>query len=185
MMEYLRNYLIFLRRKENENLKMKPSIFMLLVSLVGISIGFLLDYLLPHSYFTNMLRGVVSVATGAALFSFSYLCAVKLGNKKMAEDRFYQTMRERFSHKQRINFSIAIGAFAFGFILLSGDASLIFTLKSSLAFFVGLSLITFSRKNRSEFIKGIYEIPDVRDLEASKEKKAIVEKLKSSKTKKK
>lgn len=178
MMEYLRNYLIFLRKRENGDSKMKPSMFMLLVSTAGILIGILLDFIVPHGYFTNMLRGVVSVATGSALFSFSYLCAVKFSRGKVAKDRFYQSMRERFSHRQRINFSIAIGVIVASFILLSGSEGILFTLKTTLSIFVILSLIAFTRKNRSEFIKEIYEIPDVRDLDSKKHKKELIDKIK-------
>lgn len=177
-MEYLRSYLIFLRRKENEETKMKTSIVLLLTSLGGILLGFLLDLILPHQYFINMLRGVVSVIAGSALFSFGYLYVVKIGDKKISEDRYYQTLRERFSHKQRINFSIALSVIVISFILLSGSDGLAFTLKSTLSVTAILSLVAFSRKNRSEFIKEIYEIPDVRDLEAKKEKKAIIDKMK-------
>lgn len=180
MMEYLRNYLIFLRRRENMEVKMKPSLFMLLVSVSGIAIGFLLDYLLPHGYFTNMLRGVVSVATGSALFSFGYLSAVQISKERIAKDRFYQTMRERFSHKQRINFSIALSVIIASFILLSGGEGIMYTFKSTIAIAFIWTLVAFSRRNRNEFIKEIYEIPDVRDLKSKREKKEIIDKLKKN-----
>lgn len=165
-MEYFRRYLIFLRKHENLNeLKFKVSTMTLIASIVGIILGFLMDLLLPHGYFTNMFRGVLAVATGLTLFSFSYLASVKRTDKKISSDRFYKTARARFSHRQRVNFSIAVGSIVLAFVLLSNSEGLSFTLKAILAVFITLVLIAFSRQNRSEFIKDIHEIPDVRDLE--------------------
>lgn len=172
IMEYLRRYLIFLRRKENEdNLLMRISTVMLIASLVGILIGILMDWLIPHSYFPNMIRGVIAVVSGFTLFSYSYLAAVKFSSRRLDKDRYYKTMRERFSHRQRVNFSIAIGVLIVSFIMLSKGYGLTFTLKSIIAIYLTFVLVSFSRRNRNEFIKDIYEIPDIRDLEAEKIRK--------------
>lgn len=187
-MEYFRRYLIFLRRHENLNeMKFKVSTMTLIASIVGIILGFLMDWLLPHGYFTNMFRGMLAVASGFALFSFSYLEAVRRSDKKLSVDRFYKTTRARFSHKQRVNFSIAVGAIVAAFVLLSNAEGLSFTFKAILAIFITLVLIAFSRRNRSEFIKEIHEIPDIRDLEHQVDKRKSAEKRKkkaNDKTKK-
>lgn len=184
-MEYFRKYLITLRKYENLNqFSLKVSTMMLIASLVGILLGFLMDLFLPHEYFTNMLRGVIAVATGFTLFSFSYLFSVKRTHKKMSMDRFYKTARERFSHRQRVNFSIAVGTLTLAFIMLSSNSGLVFTLKSILAVFVGFILVAFCRRNRSEFIKGVHEIPDIRDLEKQKERREQAQ-IRQHKTKKK
>lgn len=175
-MEYFRKYLIYLRREENLQLyKLNVSTMMLIASLVGISLGFILDLLLPHNFLVNMIRGIIALLTGISLFSFSYLFTVKRTDQKLLKDRFYQTMRQRFSFRQRVNFSIVVGVFIASFILLGKNESLIFTFKSSIAVFVSIVLIAFCRRRRSEFIKGIYEIPDIRDLEDLKEKKKKAE----------
>lgn len=171
-MEYFRRYLIFLRRKENEdNLLMRMSTTMLIASLVGIFIGVIFDWLIPHSYFPNMIRGVIAVVSGFTLFSYSYLMAVKWSDKRIAKDRYYKPTRERFSHRQRVNFSIAVGVLIVLFIMLSKSYGLTFTLKSIVAVYLAFVLTAFSRRNRNEFIKDIYEIPDIRDLETAKRRK--------------
>lgn len=185
-MEYFRRYLVFLRRYENEGLyKMKVSTMALIASLVGIILGFLMDWLLPHGYFTNMFRGTLAVATGLILFSFSYLFAVDKANNKLVTDRYYKTVRERFSHRQRVNFSIAVGVLIASFILLSSADGLLFTLKAILAVFLIFTLIAFSRRNRSEFIKEIHEIPDIRDLETQRNRKMLAKERESKADKKK
>lgn len=178
-MEYLRRYLIFLRKTENDNpYKMKISTIALIVSLVGISLGLLMDLLLPHGYFTNMFRGSLAVATGFSLFSYSYLLSVKRTREKTIADSYYKTPRERFSYRQRVNFSIATGVLVSSFVMLSSNEGLSFTLKSILAIFIIFVLVTFSRRSRSEFIKDIHEIPDIRDLQKIKEEKGKAERRK-------
>lgn len=185
-MEYFRRYLIFIRKHENINdMKLKVSTMALIASLVGITLGFLMDWLLPHEYFSNMFRGIVSLITGFALFSFSYLISIKVSSKRLMEDRYYKTVRKRFSYRQRVNFSIAVGVLVASFILLSSSTGLSYTLKASLAIFIVFVLVAFSRRNRSEFIKQIHEIPDVRDLETNSKRKKAAQRRKEKDEKKK
>lgn len=185
-MEYFRRFLIALRREENDNnYKFKVSTMALMVSLFGIFAGILLDVLLPFSYFPNMLRGVIAVITGVALFIISYLKATDFSNKKMQKDRYYRKVRERLSFRQRVNFSIAIGILLALFIMLSSNEGVMFTFKSILVIFLTIVLVAFCRRSRSEFIKGIYEIPDIRDLEAEKEQNKKKAERRSKEQKKK
>lgn len=184
-MEYLRNYLIFLRKTENDNpYKMKISTMALIASLVGISLGFIMDLLFPHEYFTNMIRGAIAVASGFSMFSFGYLFSYKKSREKSLADSYYKSPRERFSYRQRVNFSIASGVLISSFVMLSSNEGLTFTLKSILAIFIIFSLITFSRRSRREFIKDIHEIPDIRDLQKVKEERNKAQRRKEKLTEK-
>ena len=165
MMETLRKYLISLRKFDNEGLFGNMTIFLLIISIIGILLGFTFDILLPINFFLNMLRGVVAIISGIALFSFGYLYTSKRSVERRRHDRYYQTVRERFSYRQRVNFSIALGSIASLFVLLGKPSSPLFTFKAILLISIAFTLIAFSRRLREEFIKDIHEIPDLRDLE--------------------
>lgn len=169
-MEYFRNYLIFIRKKENTySSKIKFSNQLLIISIVGVLLGIIIDISLGFSHIFNTFRGVIAIITGLSLFTFGYIKKNARDQKKMSEDRFYLRIRERFSHKQRVNISIAVGAIAAGVILLS-EFDLFYTFKSALFVFSIFTLIAFSRKRRSEFIKGINNLPDIRDIKKKKTK---------------
>lgn len=171
-MEYLRKYLIYVRKTENLNpYKMKLSIFTLFLGIFGIMIGVLLDAVLPFSYFPNTLRGIIALITGATMFTFSYLKAVSYSTKKVREDRYYQKTRERFSYRQRANLSIVLGMILTIYVFITAQEGLMFTFNSSFAVFSMLVLLSFARRRRSEFIKDVYEIPDTRDLEKETRRK--------------
>lgn len=165
MMEYFRAFLITLRKKENENSKVLFSTKLLIAGVIGVITGVILDILLPFNFILNMLRGVVANVSGVAMFSYGYILADKIGRNRLAKNRYYKTFRKRLSYRQRINVSIFLGAITAFFVLLSSKYTAAFTLKSSVAIFVALSLVTFSRKDRNEFLKNIYNIPDLKDVE--------------------
>lgn len=165
MMEYLRMVLITLRQKENESQKLKFSTKLLFVSIVGVLLGTILDKLVPFNFIFNMIRGIVANITGIAIFSFGYIQASKFSSNKLKTNKSYQTIRKRLSYKQRINVSIFLGSAMMIFILLSDKKDLIFTLKTSLSISLILTIISFSRRDRNEFIKSVYNVPDLRDLE--------------------
>ena len=170
MMEYFRNYLIFIRKKENtDSSKIKFSNQLLIISIVGVLLGILVDILLGFSHIFNSFRGIIAIITGVSLFTYGYIKKNARDQKKVSEDRFYLRIRERFSHKQRVNISIVIAAISAGVILLS-EFDLFYTFKSALFVFSILTLVAFSRKRRSEFIKGINNLPDIRDLKNKKTK---------------
>lgn len=183
MMEYFRKYLIFIRKKNN-TLKIKPNLAntLLIGSIIGVAAGVLLDVFLPFQFFLNMVRGIIANVVGVALFSYLYLLITKTRNERIKKDKYYKPIRKRFSYRQRVNISIVIGAAIALFILLSGKTTPIYTLKSIIAITAALLLVAFSRRDRDEFIKSIYDIPDVRDLEfmskKKEEKKSSVKKSK-------
>lgn len=165
-MEYFRKYLIMIRREDNKvDLKPALSIRLLIVSMFGVVIGVLLDVLLPFNFFTNMIRGLIANIVGLSSASYLFLMATKIRKERIKKDQYYKPIRKRFSYRQRVNFSIMIGGITSLFVLLSGKPSAIYTLKAAISIQVVLTLIAFSRRDRSEFLKNIYEIPDIRDLE--------------------
>lgn len=184
-MEYLRRYLIFARKSENRGLyKWKFSTIMLSLSIIGILIGFLLDYLLPFGYFPNMLRGIISLVTGFFLFTFGYLKMNSYTEMKVSKDELYQRMRERLSFKQRVNFSIVLGAITVAFLAI-GDLDNWYTFRSILSIFVAITLISFCRRRRSEFVKDVNEIPDFRDARQEHIKRTKIKEKEIEKAEKK
>lgn len=171
-MEYLRKYLIFIRKTENLNKhKMKLSVFSLLIGIIGLILGVAFDALLPFEYFSNMLRGAIALITGFAFFTFSYLKSIDYSKKKLLDDRYYQKVRERFSFRQRANLSIVLGMIVGIYVFVTAKEGLMFTFNSSLSIFFIFVLLAFSRRRRNEFIKDVFEIPDVRDLEKETKRK--------------
>lgn len=170
-MEYFRKYLILIRKYDNTEMKPLFIIRMLILVTLGIVGGILMDKFLPFNFFFNMIRGVFAVITGISSSSYALIISSRLRKNKYMQDRNYLPLRKTFSFRQRTNFSIIIGSFIFMFILLSNKANLIFTLKTSISIFLGIVLVAFARKDRNEFLKDIYNIPDIRDLEFSKNRK--------------
>lgn len=170
-MEYFRKYLIFIRRQDNTEMKPLFIIRMLILVVLGIIGGILMDKFLPFNFFYDMIRGIFAVMTGISSASYVLVISSRLRRNKYIQDRHYLPLRKRFSFRQRTNFSIIIGTFIFMFILLSNKANLAFTLKTSISILLSILLIAFARKDRNEFLKNIYNIPDIRDLEFSKNKK--------------
>lgn len=179
-MEYFRAFLIELRRRENEKKETQLlfSTKLLIIGIVGIIAGITLDLLLPFNFIFNMFRGVIANITGVATFSYSYILANKIGRDRLSKNQYYKTFRKRLSYRQRVNVSIFLGAITALFVLLSSQYAIVFTFKSSVAIFVALSLITFSRRDRNEFLKNIYDIPDLKDIEFLKKKSDKREKKK-------
>lgn len=167
-MPYFRRYLIALRRANNDGLFWNLPMFLGGLSVLAILLSILIDFLLPFNYFTNALKGFVAVGLGIMLFSSLYLFSSMSTEAKIENDRYYNPIRDRFSNKQRVNISIVIITIG-GFVLLVSDPkSPIFTLKSGLFITLTLVMIAFARKQREEFLKDIYEIPDYRDMKPKK-----------------
>lgn len=166
MMEYFRRYLVFIRKQDNKtNLRPAFAGRLLIISIISIIIGVLLDIFMPFNFFLNMIRGIIANVAGWSVASYVYLMAVRVRRHKIKLDKYYQPLRKRFSYTQRINISIMMGVFISIFILLSGNPSPIYTLKAAIFILIIILLVIFSRRDRSEFLKNIYNIPDVRDLE--------------------
>lgn len=184
-MEYLRMFLIMLRRRENTPSELRFSIQLLIASVVGIISGLVLDMILPFNFYTNTIRGVIAIITGVSIFSYGYLMANKFEEIKLVGNKYYKPMRKRFSFKQRANISILISTFSVLIILFTSKQDFIFTLKSTLAISIIIMAISFARRDRNEFIKDIYEIPDTRDLEfMSRRREKLKEKELENKNKK-
>lgn len=169
-MEYFRKYLILIRKYDNTEMKPLFIIRMLILTTLGITGGILMDKLFPFNFIFNMIRGIFAVMTGVSSASYALIISSRFRKNKYIQNRNYTPLRKKFSFRQRTNFSIIIGAFVFLFILLSNKSNLVFTLKTSISIFLMIILIAFARKDRNEFLKNIYEIPDIRDLEFSKRK---------------
>ncbi|GEM_PF-5187994 len=183
MMKYFRMFLIELRKRENEERKIPLSVILASSGVISLIIGFLLDKFIPFNFLTNIVRGIFANIAGATLFSFSYLMSIKFSRQRLLKDRYYKTFRKRLSHRQRTNLSIFLGILIAFFILLGGKYSLVFTFKSAFAIFAALVLIAFTRRNRDEFIKNVYNVPDLRDLETMQERHKKKEKKKKEKKK--
>lgn len=174
MMENIRKYLIYLRKQENkDNMKPAFAVRLVIIVLIGIIVGVLVDIFLPFMFFTNALRGIISLATGVSAASFVYLMEIKYKDKKMNEDRFYLPIRKRFSYRQRFNISVILGFIIVIFVLFVIKENFAYTLQSSIAIMLIFILIIFTRRYRDEFLKDIYEIPDTRDLEFMNKKKNV------------
>ena len=174
MMEYFRQFLVFLRKKDNEEMNPNFITRLAITACLSIGVGILIDVLLPFNFLLNGLRGFVANLTGFSTYSITYLISLRYKRKKKAEDRNYETVRKRFSYRQRLNISLIVGTISAWFVLMSNKENFSFTLTSALLIYILLIIIAFARRNRNEFIKGIYELPDTRDLEfmtSKKEKK--------------
>lgn len=169
-MEYFRNFLIYIRKTENINpYKYKLSTISIFIAVIVSILGYVLDSFLPFNFILNGLRGIFALVAGTGFFVFIYLKTVVISNKKLRENPSYQRVRERFSHRQRINFSIIISAIIM-LIVIIGELGPGYTLKSSLAVTGFISLIAFARSRRSEFIKEVNNIPDLRDVKEERKK---------------
>ena len=167
-MSHFRRYLIALKRAQNDGLFHDLKKMLAFLSLLSIGFSLFIDWLLPPSFLSNGLKGVISILGGASVFSSSFLFASLRTDRIMDSDRYYNPIRKRFSYRQRVNISIVSGVFALLVILLGSPDSPIYTLKSTLFVAFVLTLVAFSRKNRDEFIREIHEIPDVKDIETYK-----------------
>lgn len=186
MIEYLRRFLIAIRKESNRtDLKPTFEIRLIIGILIGAIIGATLDILIPYNFFLNMIRGIIANLVGFSMFSVAYVTNTKLRRAKIAKDQFYNPLRKRFSHKQRINLSILGGVVVVILVILGNKESPVYTLKASLAIASILILVTFSRAGRNEFIKNIYDLPDTKDLEfMTNRKNKQIEELNSLKDKK-
>lgn len=176
-MSYLRRYLIFLRRANNDGLFGNLKVALGLASLLLVLIGMILDFMFSSNLFLNGVKGLISILGGLSMFSFGYLYNSSKVEKILDSDRYYNPIRNRYSHKQRVNISTLVIS-VLSIILIIGDPeSAIYTLKSILFVFLLLTMIAFARKQREEFIKGIYEFPDLKDMETrvriNREKEAL------------
>lgn len=170
MMEYFRRFLLFLRRKENTDKSRLGFLKKLMLgALTGITIGIVLDNFLPFNFVINMIRGIVANLTSIFLFGSLYLLNHKRNIKKASANRFYLPLRKKMSYNQRLNVSILIGVLNIAFLLMSGDPSPVYTFKAIIVIVVTLCLMAFARRGRDEFLKSIYEIPDIRDLEFNRQ----------------
>lgn len=166
MMEYLRKFLIFLRKQDNQdNLKPAFIVRLLIITIIGVFVGVLIDTFAPFNFFLNMIRGIVANVVGFSSASYLYLMSLRFKRNKLIEDRYYQPIRKRFSYRQRVNISIVIGTVVAIFTLLGTKQNLAYTFRASLTVMFTIILLAFARRGRNEFLKDIYEIPDTRDLE--------------------
>ena len=166
MMEYFRRALIELKRQDNKDPESnKFRITLGVIAIISLAVGILMDTLLPFNFILNGIRGFFAISTALSSYALAYLISVDYSTKKRSEDRYYLMVRKRFSHRQRVNISIVTGAFVTLFVALATRENFTFTMLSSFLIFTAVTLIAFVRRNRSEFIKDIYEIPDVRDAE--------------------
>lgn len=186
MMEQIRKYILFLRKKDNQdNLKPTFAVRLLLVALASFLVSLLVDNFLPFNYWINMIRGVLACVLGLSFSSFVYIMSLRESDKRKSRDRYYLPVRMRFSYRQRVNLSIVLGVVLLILSFLGSKQDGIYTLKSSLIISSIFLLLTFVRRNRNEFIKDIYEIPDIRDLEFMKKKKERNQENELQKTKNK
>lgn len=186
MMEQIRKYILFLRKKDNQdNLKPTFAVRLLLVALASFLVSLLVDNFLPFNYWINMIRGVLACVLGLSLSSFVYIMSLRESDKRKSKDRYYLPVRMRFSYRQRVNLSIVLGVILLILSFLGSKQDGIYTLKSSLIISSIFLLLTFVRRHRNEFIKDIYEIPDIRDLEFMKKKKERNQENELQKTKNK
>lgn len=171
-MEYFRKFLILLRKKDHEENNHSFKIKLVGLTILGLSLGVLIDVFIQFGFLLNMIRGIIANLTALVLFSSVYLLYIEYINNKSKKDRYYKPFRKRFSYNQRINLSVLVGGLVFIFIILNGKPGPTYTASAALAISMVGFIAAFVRRDRNEFIKTIYEIPDVRDLEfLSKNKK--------------
>ena len=166
MMEYFRRAKKKKKRRDNKDPESnKFRITLGVIAIISLAVGILMDTLLPFNFILNGIRGFFAMSTALSSYALAYLISVDYSTKKRSEDRYYLMVRKRFSHRQRVNISIVTGAFVTLFVAFATRENFTFTMLSSFLIFTAVTLIAFVRRNRSEFIKDIYEIPDVRDVE--------------------
>lgn len=184
-MSYFRKHLITIRRFDNEGLFWNLQVVLLIASAIGIGLGLMFDLFFTSNYFLNMLKGVISILSGFFLFSGLHLILSKRTDRIMDNDNHYNPIRNRLSYKQRLNFSIVVGAIGVVLVLLGKVDSPTYTLKSILLITLLLSLLAFTRRTRVEFIKDIHEIHDIRDMSAESRRMKLEEKAKEREMEKK
>lgn len=167
MMELFRKYLILLRKTDNTiNLPTKITFsgWLLIAFILSSAIGVILDITIPFNHFLNGLRGVIAVFAAGTGFSFLHIYQSNVLDARIAKDEFYKPFKKRLSYNQRFNLSLIVGGVTTAFVLFSGHPSPTYTLKATLGIIIFLLLLDFAKRDRSEFLKSVYDIPDVRDL---------------------
>lgn len=169
-MIYFRRMLLFIRRMNNKEMKPDFPGRLFIVAIVGTLLGVIIDTLLPFNFFINAIRGIIANIVGFSLFGFIYSILLIQRRVIMKNNSLYVPLRQRFSFNQRVNISIVFSTIILFLMAISGSESSIYTLKGSVLIFSILMIILFVRKDRTEYLKDVYDIPDVRDIEFKSKK---------------
>ena len=145
------------------NEKQKIALFLFIVLLViG---GVCVDVFMPFNYWVNFLRAGIALIVGLTSYGYLLMYTEKRSNQKMSSDSEYKPLRRKFSYHERINISVVLWGIWTVLLLLCANHSPLFTLLSSMLIVFALSILSFMRAYRDEYLKSIYKIPDTRDTD--------------------
>lgn len=141
----------------------------LLSSLLLLSLGFAIDHYFVFNFYSNTIRAIIALLSSITLFAFFYITANKISDKLQKERNGYRPLRKQFSYKQRKNFGVLWGGLILLQIIVLTRQNLFFTLMSSLQLLQILTILSFVRESKSEYIKNSLGIPEFRDFMTDKE----------------
>lgn len=152
-------------RKIGSRLNDKQRIAIVLFVLILWGVGIALDILLPYNLFINSIRAGICLIDGIATFSGLYLFAIYLGRRNQQKNLEYQTIRQRFTYRARINMAIVFWTALVIALLMSSHPSMLYTFINTWVIIGALSILTFTRASRDEFLRMKYGVADRRDVD--------------------
>lgn len=152
-------------RKIGSRLNDKQRIAIVLLVLILWGVGIALDILLPYNLFINSIRAGICLIDGIATFSGLYLFAIYLGRRNQQKNPEYQTIRQRFTYRARINMAIVFWTALVIALLMSSHPSMLYTFINTWVIIGALSILTFTRASRDEFLRMKYGVADRRDVD--------------------
>lgn len=145
-------------------------LWLVVIIILTTAIGLIFDTFLPFNLLTNCLRMLVACILGLSVFSIVYLLSIIQG-ATLSKQIGYTPLRKRFSYKQRTHLSVFGGFCLLALLMFVSHEGLQYTFLSGLVVSGYLGLLTFARTYRSEYIKSVHGIPDVRDIKFEKKEK--------------
>lgn len=159
-----RTFLLEIRRigaKINDKQRIALTIILFILWVTGI----ILDLLLPYNLLINSIRAIVCLFAGLLAFSLAYLLSINIGSRNHAKNENYVSIRQRFTYRGRLNMSIVFWAALIVIVLMSSHPSVLYTFINSWLIVAALSILTFVRASRNEYLQLKYGVPDKRDLD--------------------
>lgn len=166
-------------RRANSRLSKKNKFLIIGGMILILVASTIIDYFVPFNSITNTFRGAIALTEGLLVFSAVYLYVVKRHERIKEKEPDSKVLRERFSHKERINISIVMWAVWFLILLFTSKENLVFTNLSSALIASALGILTFVRSTREEDAIAKMGLEDSRDLKFEKRRKEEEERRKN------
>lgn len=162
MFTYIRNFLLWIRREwSRTDTKLTIVSKAIIAFVASVVLSLFTDWLIPYNFIFNAFRGVIAVVMGASVFTVLYVLAL-VNSEAKSKNEVYVPFRKRFSYTQRINISIVLAVVTVIFALMVSEG-LMYTIASGVIVLIVISLFTFVRPSRDEYLQDKYGIPDGRD----------------------